>query len=136
MVPLLLALAVGCGDDSSAGPEAGVSIEELEENQYFYEGEYLGQTVTVTAAVSEILTEDRIEVNGGEYGDESLLVIAKQPLDVAVGDVVRITGTVGQYHVTIEEEGVPPVPYDVYEDYESEEYLYGATVEPAGGGAP
>jgi len=137
IAPLILALAVACGDDSSAGPEAGVTIEDLEENQYFYEGEYLGQTVTVSAAVSEILTEDRIEVNGGEYGDESLLVIMKQPVDVAVGDVIRITGTVGQYHMTMEEaEGVPPVQYDVYEDYESEEYLYDATVEPAGGGAP
>jgi hypothetical protein len=137
IAPLLLVLAAACGGDSSAGPEAGVTIAELEENQYFYEGEYLGQTVTVSAAVSEVLAADRIEVNGGAYGDESLLVIAQHPLDVAVGDVVRITGTVGQYHVTAEEEGVPPVQYDMYEDYESEEYLHDATVEPidAGGGA-
>jgi hypothetical protein len=121
----------GCGDsDSSAGPERGVTVEEVEEDQYFHEGEYLGQTVTVSAAVSEVLAENRIEVNGTDHGDDSLLVIAGEPLDVAVGDIVRITGTVGQYHVTMEEEGVPPVPYDQYEKYETEAFLYDAKIEP------
>ncbi|MGH8966374.1 MAG: hypothetical protein ACRDXB_13755 [Actinomycetes bacterium] len=134
ILSLLLALAVACGEDVSVGSDAGMTVEEIQEDQYFYEGEYLGQTVTISAAVSQVLAADRIEVNGGSHGDESLLVIARHPLEVALGDMVRITGTVGQYHVTMEAEGVPPVQYDMYEKYETEAYLSDATVEPIGGG--
>jgi hypothetical protein len=96
IAPAAIALAVGCGEgDRSAGPESGVTVEDMEEDQYFHEGEYLGKKVTISAAVSEILAPNSIEANGADYGDDSLLVIAQHPLDVSVGDVLRITGTVG-----------------------------------------
>lgn len=126
----LIGLASGCGEDPTG---RGVTIEELEEPQYFHEGEYLGQTVTITAPVSAVLADDRIEVDGAHNGDDSLLVVTENPIDVAVGDLVRITGTVGQYHVTMKAEGVPPVPYDQYEKYETEPFLHDARVEPLPG---
>ncbi|MHA6626794.1 hypothetical protein ACU61A_15275 [Pseudonocardia sichuanensis] len=127
----LLASAVACGDeDTSAGPETGVSVEDIQERQYFHEGEYLGQTVTISAAVTAVLSPRHLEVAGTDYGEDSLLVVTEQPVEVAVGDVLRVTGTVGQYHVTMEEEGVPPVPYDQYEKYETEAFLHHAAVEP------
>jgi hypothetical protein len=63
------------------------------------------------------------------HGDDSLLVIIEKPIEVTAGDCLRITGTVGQYHVTMEAEGVPPVRYDKYEKYETEPVLYDARVE-------
>jgi len=97
LAPVLLASAAACGDDdTSAGPEAGVTVDEIQEPQYFHEGEYLGQTVRISAAVSAVPSPRHIEVAGTDYGEDSLLVVTQEPVDVKVGDVLRITGIVGQ----------------------------------------
>ncbi|WP_345613084.1 hypothetical protein [Pseudonocardia adelaidensis] len=100
----------------------------MEEPQYLHEGKYLGQTVTIQAAVSAVPAEDRIEDDETHHGDDSRLVIT-QGVDVAVGDVVQFTGTVGQHDVTMEAEAIPPVRHDKCEKYESEPFLYDARVE-------
>jgi hypothetical protein len=123
----------GCGDGAgTAGPEQGVTVAEIEEPQNFYEGEYLGRRVEVSAEVTDVLDPRHLELAGEDYGEESLLVRTVEPVGVVQGQVVRAVGTVGQYHLFLEEEGVPPVQYDMYEEYETEPYLYDATVEVLG----
>lgn len=124
-----LLILAGCGAQDTAGPEIGVTAQDVQEPENFYEGDYLGQRVTVSAAVAEVIDADSIELAAQGYGDDSLLVRSTEPVDAAVGDVVRVTGTVGQYQTFLEEEGVPPVQYDMYEEYETEAYLYDAVVE-------
>lgn len=126
VVPVSLA---GCADDGTAGPERGVTVEEIQEPQYFYEGEYLGQEVTVSAAVTQVIGPGSFELAGREYGDDSLLVMTSGPVAVSEGQVVSVTGTVGQYH-RLAEGDYAPGTYDRYEKYETEAYLYDATLRP------
>ncbi|MFB9386657.1 hypothetical protein ACFFTK_26195 [Pseudonocardia petroleophila] len=132
-VAVLCAAVLGaCSTQETAGPESGVTIEEIQEPQNFYEGEYLGQRVTVSAEVTDVLDPSSFELAGQEYGEDSLLVQTAAPTEVRQGEVVRVVGTVGQYHRFAESEGVPPVQYDMYEEYETEAYLYDATIEEIG----
>jgi hypothetical protein len=122
---------VGCGDDDrGAGPERGVTVDEVQEDQYFYEGEYLGQVVTVSGAVTEVISDRTFEIDGEDYGEDSLLVITAEPVTVAVGDVLRITGTVGQYHRVMESETPIYNESERYEKYETEAVLHDASVQP------
>ncbi|WP_028931887.1 hypothetical protein [Pseudonocardia asaccharolytica] len=123
-----LAVLAGCGGEDTAGPERGVTVGEIQQPQYFYEGEYLGRQVTVSAAVADVLGPRSLEIDGADYGDNSLLVMTTEPVAVEVGQVVRATGTVGQYH-RLSEHDYPPGAYDLYEKYETEAYLYDAVIE-------
>nr|WP_255425523.1 hypothetical protein [Pseudonocardia petroleophila] len=80
---------------------------------------------SVSAEVTDVLDPTSFELAGQEYGEDSLLVQTAAPTDVVQGQVVRVVGTVGQYLRFAEEEGVPPVQYDMYEEYETEAYVYG-----------
>jgi hypothetical protein len=124
------ALVAGCGDDRSAGPERGVTVDEVQENQYFYEGEYLGQVVTVSGAVTKTISNRTFEIDGEDYGEDSLLVITAEPVAVAEGDVLRVTGTVGQYHRVMESEEPIYNQSERYEKYETEAVLHDASVHP------
>ena len=99
------ALLGACGAaQESPGPER-VTVGDIAEPQYFHEGEYLAQRVTVRAVVSKVLDPRSIELAAQAYGEDSLLVQAPAPMAVRVGQTIRATGTVGQYHVFLEEEG-------------------------------
>lgn len=126
---------VGCGRAESSGPEAGVTVNDLLGSEEYFEGDYLGRRVTVSATVSEVLAPRSFELDGVDYGDPSLLVQTPEPVVVEEGQVLRVTGTVGQFH-RLSEDDYAPGSYDLYEDYETEPYLYGATVEvlPGAGG--
>ncbi len=127
----LTAVLAGCrAEEQSAGPERGVDVEEIQEPQYFYEGEYLGQEVTVSATVTDVIDPGSFELAGESYGEDSLLVQTAAPTLVEVGQVVQVTGTVGQFH-RLAEDDYAPGTYDRYEKYETEAYLYDATVQPA-----
>jgi hypothetical protein len=131
MAVAVFALIAGCGDDDrSAGPERGITVDEVQEDQYFYEGEYLGQVVTISGAVTAVIGERTFEIDGEDYGEDSLLVITAEPGAVAVGDVLRITGTVGQYHRVMESEQPIHNQSELYEKYETEAVLHNASVQP------
>lgn len=122
---------VGCGaEEDSAGPERGVTVDEIQEEQPYFEGDYLGQQVTVTATVTKVLAPTSVELAGRDYGDESLLVVTAEPTEVTVGELVRATGIVGQYHLVIEDD---PAQTGLYAEYNTEPYLHTATLEPVGG---
>lgn len=121
------AMLGGCAaGDGDAGPEL---IEEIQEPQHFYEGDYLGQEVTVSAVVTEVLGPRNFELAGRDYGEDSLLVQTPDPVQVEQGQRVRVTGTVGQFHL-LSEDDYAPGSYDRYEKYETEAYVYDAVVEP------
>lgn len=79
---------------------------------------------------SEVLGETTLEVNGADYVEDSLLVVTSAPVEAGVGDVLRITGTVGQFpRVTEGEAPIYNQSPELYEEYETEAYLHDATVE-------
>lgn len=66
------------------------------------------ERVAVSAQVTDVLDPRHLELAGQDYGEDSLLVRTAQPVEVRQGQVVRATGTVGQYQVFIEEEAYRP----------------------------
>jgi hypothetical protein len=127
----VVALAAGCGASApTAGPQRGVTVGDLQRKEYFYQGDFLGQTVTVSAKVAEVLGPQVFKLSGGNVGAEKLTVLTDQPVDVSKDEVVRVTGAVGQLHQSAPSEGVPYIQRDLYSTPETKPYLYHATVEP------
>lgn len=126
-LPIVVLLA-GCGAQDTTGPERGVTVNEIQQSENYFEGEYLGHQVTVSATVTEVLGPRSFELDGADYGEDSLLVQTPEPVVVEEAQDVTVSGTVGQFH-RLSEDDYAPGSYDLYEDYETEAYLYGATVE-------
>lgn len=123
-----VALLAGCADPVTTGPERGVTVNDIQESENYFEGDYLGRQVTVSATITEVLGPRSIELDGAGYGDDSLLVQTPQPMVVEEGQAVAVSGTVGQFH-RLSEADYAPGSYDLYEEYETEAYIYGASVE-------
>lgn len=123
-----LGLLVGCAEPETTGPESGITVNDIQGSEKYFEGDHLGRQVTVSATVTEVLGPRSLEIDGADYGDDSLLVQTPEPVAVEEGHVLRVSGTVGQFH-RLSEDDYAPGSYDLYEDYETEAYLYGATVE-------
>lgn len=126
-VPVVVLLA-GCGQEDTTGPERGVTVNDIQESENFFEGDYLGRQVTVSATITEVLGPRSFELDGADYGEDSLLVQTPEPVVVEEAQVVSVSGTVGQFH-RLSEDDYAPGSYDLYEEYETEAYLYGASVE-------
>ncbi len=94
----LLALtgAVACSD--SEGPDEGADVEDITDD-YFDNDEYVGQTVTVSAEVTDVIGPQSFELAGNDWGDESLLVTSADNADVQQGNVVEVTGEVAEAFV-------------------------------------
>jgi hypothetical protein len=127
---VIVALVPACGrGDDITGPHRAVTIGDLQHKQYFYQGEYLGRRVTVSAAVSDVLGPRVFELSGGDFGDEKLQVVTDAPVEVSKDQVVRVTGTVGQLKLSAPSERVPYIQENLYAKYETKAYLYDATLE-------
>lgn len=126
----VMPLAAACGGGDTAGPERAVSIGDVQQHENFYRGTYLGRTVTVSAMVSELHGARSFELSGGDFGDEKLLVVTDRSTGIEEGQVVRVTGTVGQLHESFPSETHPYVQAGLYAKHSTTAYLYDATVEP------
>ncbi|MBV8996682.1 MAG: hypothetical protein JO287_23930, partial [Pseudonocardiales bacterium] len=98
---------VACSGGPTAQPQRGVTISDLQHKQYFYQGDYLGRTITVSARVDDVLAPRVFELSDDDYRGEKLLVVTDQPVEVAKDEAVRVTGTVGQLHRSVPSERVP-----------------------------
>ncbi|RCW46096.1 hypothetical protein DFQ14_102398 [Halopolyspora algeriensis] len=130
---LAVPLAAACSSGDTAGPQRGVTVGDIQHKEYFYQGEHLGRTVTVSAAVAEVRGPHAFELSGGDAGDDTLLVmppVTGHPVEVVPGQRVRVTGTVGQLHSSMPSQKVPYVQRGLYSKHTTEAYLYDAAVEP------
>jgi hypothetical protein len=126
---VVVPLVAACESGARAGPQGGVTVSDLQQKQYFYQGEYLGRMVTVSATVSDVLAPRVFELSEGDVRHPKLLVVTDQPVDISEGQAVRVTGIVGQAHTWDPSERVPYIQEDLYTRYETKAYLYHATVE-------
>jgi hypothetical protein len=104
-----------------------VTVNDIQESENYFEREYLGRDVTVSATVTEVLGPRSFELDGAGYGEDSLLVQTPEPVVVEEAQVLRVSGTVGQFH-RLSEDDYAPGSYDLYEEYETEAYLLGCLV--------
>ncbi|PXY22661.1 hypothetical protein [Prauserella muralis] len=123
--------AVACGNDDSAGGEQGADVEDIAENDYFGDEQYVGQTVTVSANVTNVLNQRSFVLSGEDYGDDSLLVVARKARkNVQEGDVVQVTGKVRQFRYDQYNQDFALGEADLYSPYDSEEFLVANRINP------
>lgn len=126
---LLTATAAGCSEDT-AGPETGADVEDVTEEDYFGSDDFVGETVTLSAEVTDVLSPRSFELAGDDWGDDSLLVLTQQQADVQEGDVIQVTGTVEE-GFTYDDNVDPYALGDagIYGAYDEENFLASATVD-------
>ncbi len=106
-------------DDDSAGPEQGVTVEQVADSQAFdddgFADSLVGQQVTVSGNVSETVGTNAIRLGGDDFGGDGLLVIQVSGAGAGVteGDNVRVSGTVRDFDAAAFEREFST---DVYED--------------------
>lgn len=127
---LTAGLLAGCGEDPADPPRTPPPPPPVTgevSDDFFAEPGYLGQTVTVTATVDAVLGPTSFVVGGGQYADESLLVVSAEGLTVESGDHVRVTGTVERfgYGAYADRFGLAEDATD-YVPFEGEEFLVAA----------
>jgi hypothetical protein len=147
-----LGVLAGCGNDT-AGPETGASVEDIQEDNAVEEPadptdpadpaedeigidevpSFVGQTVTVSAEVNEIISDRAFTIAGTENtGAEPLLVIAGQPgMQVTQDSAVAVTGTVKQSFDLAAVESEYGFDYDdaLFTDFDGEPYLVANSID-------
>lgn len=95
---VVVAFWIWTNDDDSAGPERGVTVEDVADEQAFDEDGFAddltGRQVTVSGNVSEVLGNSAVRLGGDDFGGDGLLVIGVSQPDIDEGDDVRVTGAV------------------------------------------
>ncbi|WP_225753540.1 hypothetical protein [Actinotalea sp. Marseille-Q4924] len=138
--PVAIATAftlTACSDDS-AGPEAGTSVEDVAESDPDENdpgAELLGQTVTVSGEIDEIVDETAFRIGGDGLGGDSVLVVSSTPAfadlgieltqDLADEDrVLQVTGTVREFvEEDLEEELDVDYDDELYEEFEGQNVI-------------
>ncbi|WP_162460049.1 hypothetical protein, partial [Kocuria sediminis] len=150
-----LALA-GCGTE---GPETGTDVEDVTEGEVaetspapannpttgdtfigdydedFYDDRetYVGQEVTLSAEVSNVIDDDAFVIAGtaGTTVDPLLVLYNMDQVDIEEGQVVEVTGIVQQAFdlPTIEDERQMDLEDDLYQDYDQQPYLEATNVQ-------
>ena len=128
---VVVPVVAACGSGAApAGAQRGVTVSDLLHKEYFYQGDHLGRTVTVSAKVSDVRSPQVFDLSNEDFGDKKLLVVTDQPVEVSEDEVVWVTGTVGQLHTAVPSERGPYIQEELYARHNTEPYLYHATVEP------
>ncbi|MGW3473586.1 hypothetical protein ACWDKQ_35255 [Saccharopolyspora sp. NPDC000995] len=117
---------VSCGAPS----QHELSIGDIQQERYFYEGAYLGQQVVVAATVVTVLSPDHFDVIDTR-SSAKLSVMTTVPVHVTEGQALHVAGTVGQLHHWAVSDGLPYIQDNLYAARTTEAYLYNASVLPA-----
>lgn len=101
---IIAAIALGAwlaNDDDSAGPERGVTVEDVAASDAFdgdgFADSLLGQQVTVSGNVSEMVGQNAIQLGAEDFGGDGILVMQVTASGISEGDDVRVTGTVRNF---------------------------------------
>ena len=150
---LVVAAGLGLASCGTEGPETGTDVEDVTEgevlesspapendpatgntfngayDQDFYDERetYVGQEVTLSAEVNDVLDDDAFVIAGtpGTTVDPLLVLYNMDRIDIEEGQVVEVTGTVQEAFdlPTIEDDTQKDLEDDLYQDYDQQPYL-------------
>lgn len=153
-LPLAALSLAGC---ATSGSEEGADVEDVvEENEpledevledeagpYAYDGiydetfydeyeNYLGEEVTVSADVNEIVSDESFTIAGGFETTVEALLIVGATADVEEGESVKVTGIVRQAFdlPTVESDMGLDLDDDLYMDWDGQNYIEASSVTP------
>ncbi len=121
-------------DDDSAGPERGVTVEDIADTEAFDDDGFgdslLGQQVTVSGNVSEMVGQNALRLGGEDFGGDGILVIQVTASGITEDDDVRVTGTVREFDVAAFERDFGTEVYegDLYTPWVDENVLVASNV--------
>lgn len=135
----------GCSDDT-AGPETGTDVEDIQEEEAvgpydglydttFYDNidSYVGEEVTVSADVNEIVSPTSLTIAGTEDTDvEPMLVVSADEVSGLEPDLtVRVTGTVHEAFdlPTVEDEMGLDLDDELYDEFDGEPYIEATSID-------
>ncbi|ELS50865.1 hypothetical protein [Streptomyces viridochromogenes] len=123
---------VGCGDDT-AGSDAGADVQEVQEDAFWRDTDrWVGEQVTVSAEVSEVVNEDAFTIAGTEDPDvDELLVVSADTTGVEEGDLAKVTGTVKENFnpADAEEDLGADWENEIFADWVNEHYIQASSVD-------
>lgn len=122
-------------DDTLTTTRQDTTVSAIAEDPQFF----VGERVTVSGEVSEILTPFSYVIGGEQFvGGDELLVVGPPPAattdeaqdrQVYPRDIVQITGEVREFdRAELEEEWQTEFPEDVFQDYEGDVVLVGESI--------
>lgn len=123
-------------DDDSAGPERGVTVEQIADSDAFdddgFSNSLVGRQVTVSGNVSDIVGRNALRLGGDDFGGDGILVIQASGAGAGIteGDNVRVTGTVRDYEAAAfnRELGSDAFDDNLYNPWVEENVLVASTV--------
>lgn len=145
IIPLAALSLVGC--NSTSGSEEGADVQDVVEedsetapydgalDSEFYDAysSYIGEEVTVSADVNEIVSDTSFTIAGTDDTTvDALLVVADGEMaEVEPGLTVSVTGTVMESFdlPTVEDETGLDLEEDAYADYDGENYIVASEVD-------
>ncbi|GAA2176986.1 hypothetical protein GCM10009784_25810 [Arthrobacter parietis] len=145
ILPLAALGLTGC--NGTSGSEEGADVEDVveEDNETapyngaldseFYDAyqSYIGEEVTVSADVNEIVSDTSFTIAGTDDTTvEALLVVLEEgTVEVEPGAAVSVTGTVMESFdlPTVEDDTGLDLEEDAYADYDGENYIVASEVD-------
>lgn len=121
-------------DDESAGPERGVTVEDVAEPDAFkndgFADSLVGQQITVSGNVSAMVGQNAIRLGGEDFGGDGILVIQVTASGITENDDVRVTGTVRDFDAAAFERefGTDIYGDDLYNLWDDENVLIASNV--------
>ncbi|SER76398.1 hypothetical protein SAMN05216188_11567 [Lentzea xinjiangensis] len=123
----LLFSSVACADEPAQDDSAArqtTSAAGTEQHEYFGSDQFVGDEVIVSAVVTEVLGKKSFVLDGGEYGDESLLVLSAENADaLRKGDVIQVSGIVERFRLADYRDRYGLLDDGAYRSYADEEFL-------------
>ncbi len=129
IIAAIVAWAWLANDDDSVGPERGVTVEDVADSDAFdgdgFADSLVGQQVTVSGNVSEMIGQNAIRLGGEDFGGDGILVIQVTASGISEDDDVRVTGTVRDFDAAAFERdfGTDVYEDDLYDPWEDESVL-------------
>lgn len=115
----------GCGDETAGPglPPAGTATSSspaLPEIKSYV----IGETITVSGTVTDVIGPTSFEMDSPEYGDRSLLVLCAEERTLSPGQKVEVSGSVQHfdYRAYADEYGLVADPQR-YAEFEAEPFL-------------
>ncbi|PGH42926.1 hypothetical protein COO58_19220 [Micromonospora sp. WMMA1996] len=137
-------LTAGCGnDDRDATPAvttsgtADLPATTNASGDYFSDESYLGKPVTVSGEVTRIIAPAVFVIDAARCGDDSVLVVAPDPMNVDLGTQTQVTGVVRRFaynDVAADRELGGDI--NAYQPYRDEQFLLVDGEGAAGAGTP
>ncbi|ELS50861.1 hypothetical protein [Streptomyces viridochromogenes] len=126
-------LVTGCGDDDTAGPERGADVEEVQEDELLGDVDrWLGEKVTVSADVNEVINRNAFTIAGTPGSDaDELLIVSADTADLNEGQTVQVTGTVRERFDVVGVADDLGVDWndDLFTDWDDKHYIVASSVD-------